>query len=42
MMAKRRLCPERVEPQPEFKYENGKATADFTEFDGAGRGISMN
>jgi hypothetical protein len=35
MMAKRRLCPDEVEPQPEFKYENGKATADFTKFDRA-------
>jgi uncharacterized protein YjbJ (UPF0337 family) len=35
MMARRRLCPERVCPEPVFKYENGKATADFTEFDRA-------
>jgi hypothetical protein len=35
MMAKRRLCPERVLPEPALKYENGVATADFAEFDRA-------
>ena len=35
MMARRRLCPDRVQPEPVFKYENGQATADFTAFDRA-------
>ena len=35
MMAKRRLCPDRVQPEPVFKYDNGQATAGFTAFDRA-------
>ena len=35
MMARQRLCPDRVQPEPVFHYENGHATADFTAFDRA-------
>ena len=35
LMAKRRLCPERVWPEPTLNYENGRVTADFTQFDRA-------
>ncbi|MEN6347092.1 MAG: glycoside hydrolase domain-containing protein [Armatimonadia bacterium] len=34
-MADNRLCPDRVQPEPVFKYENGKASADFTAYDQA-------
>ena len=34
-MAERRVCPDTIRPEPTFKYENGKVTADFTEFDKA-------
>ncbi len=34
-MAERRVCPDTIRPEPAFKYENGKVTADFTEFDKA-------
>lgn len=34
-MAERRVCPDTIRPEPLFKYENGKVTADFTEFDKA-------
>jgi len=35
LMAEHRLCPDTIRPEPIFKYENGKVTADFTEFDKA-------
>ncbi len=34
-MAKRRLCPDTVKPEPSFTYEGGVAKADFTQFDRA-------
>ncbi|MCS6858866.1 MAG: DUF6067 family protein [Abditibacteriales bacterium] len=34
-MAERRVCPDTIRPEPLFKYENGKVTADFTAFDKA-------
>ena len=34
-MAERRVCPHLIYPAPKIKYENGKVTADFTEFDEA-------
>ncbi|NOX56853.1 MAG: DUF4091 domain-containing protein [Planctomycetes bacterium] len=34
-MAKYRLSPDRVWPSPKFDYKDGKASADFTEFDKA-------
>lgn len=34
-MARRRLCPGAVRPAPVIKCENGRVTADFTEFDKA-------
>ncbi len=34
-MAERRTCPDRVTPDPVLRYENGKVSADFTEFDQA-------
>ena len=34
-MAQRRVCPDKISPDPIISYENGKATADFTEFDKA-------
>ena len=34
-MAERRVCPDRIEPSPEIRYENGKVVADFAEFDRA-------
>jgi hypothetical protein len=36
-MAARRTCPNRVLPDPAFRYENGRAFADFTEFDRTAR-----
>jgi len=35
LMAQRRLCGDRIQPSPKFRYENGQATADFAEFDRA-------
>ena len=32
-MAERRLCPGFVFPEPVLRYENGKVTSDFSEFD---------
>lgn len=34
-MADYRLCPDRVYPNPDIRYENGKVIADFTEYDKA-------
>ncbi len=34
-MARRRLCPDRVQPPPTMRYENGRVVADFAEFDKA-------
>ncbi|MCR4410964.1 MAG: DUF4091 domain-containing protein, partial [Thermoguttaceae bacterium] len=34
-MARRRLCPDSVQPPPTIKYENGRVAADFAEFDKA-------
>lgn len=34
-MAERRLCPDRIFPEPTIKYENGKVIADFTAYDEA-------
>ena len=34
-MAEHRVCPDGIRPEPVIRYENGKATADFTEFDKA-------
>lgn len=34
-MARRRTCPNAIQPQPTFKYENGRASADFTAYDKA-------
>ncbi|HUW30329.1 MAG TPA: glycoside hydrolase domain-containing protein, partial [Planctomycetota bacterium] len=34
-MADRRLCPDRIWPDPVFHYANGVATADFTAYDAA-------
>ena len=34
-MADRRLCPDRIQPEPVFHYANGVATADFTAYDEA-------
>ena len=34
-MAKRRLCPDQVRPDPKLSYEDGRVVADFTEFDKA-------
>ena len=36
-MAARRTCPNRIQPDPTFRYENGRASADFTAFDAAAR-----
>ncbi len=35
MMSQRRLSSHQVLPDPKIKYENGKATADFSQFDKA-------
>lgn len=35
-MSQRRLCPDRIDPEPVIKFENGKAVCDFTEYDKAG------
>lgn len=32
-MARKKICPDRVPAEPIFKLENGKVTADFTEYD---------
>ncbi|MCK4373859.1 MAG: carbohydrate binding domain-containing protein, partial [Candidatus Brocadiae bacterium] len=34
-MAERRVCPDRIHPDPVIRYENGQVVADFTEFDEA-------
>jgi hypothetical protein len=34
-MAQRRTCPDRIEPPPLLRYENGRVVADFTAFDEA-------
>ncbi len=34
-MARYRLCPDRVYPEPVFRYEGGRVTVDFTDFDRA-------
>jgi hypothetical protein len=34
-MAKRRVCPDTIKPEPTFTYRDGVATGDFTEFDRA-------
>jgi hypothetical protein len=34
-MAQRRTCPDRVEPSPVLRYENGRVVADFKAFDEA-------
>jgi hypothetical protein len=34
-MAEHRLCPDRIEPGPVIRYENGKVIADFADFDRA-------
>ncbi|HOM16805.1 MAG TPA: DUF4091 domain-containing protein, partial [Thermoguttaceae bacterium] len=34
-MARRRLQPDALRPEPIFRYENGRVEADFTEFDKA-------
>jgi hypothetical protein len=34
-MADRRVCPDRVSPDPVLRYENGKVVADFTAYDRA-------
>jgi hypothetical protein len=34
-MARRRLCPDAVHPAPKFAWADGRATADFAEFDKA-------
>jgi len=34
-MADRRTCPDRVRPEPNLGYKDGKVIADFTEFDKA-------
>ncbi len=36
-MAKHRLCPDTIKPEPLFTYKDGHVTADFSEFDRAGR-----
>ena len=35
MMANYRLCPDRIYPNPDIRYENGKAITDFGEYDKA-------
>lgn len=34
-MAERRVCPDRISPDPVLRYENGKVIADFSAFDRA-------
>jgi hypothetical protein len=34
-IADRRLCPDRVQPEPQFLVRDGEVTADFTAFDRA-------
>lgn len=34
-MARRRVCPDTIKPEPSFTYSDGVARADFTEFDRA-------
>jgi Glycoside hydrolase 123, catalytic domain/Carbohydrate binding domain len=36
-MAQQRVCPNQVHPDPSFRYEHGRASADFTAFDKAAR-----
>ncbi len=36
-MARRRVCPDQVQPEPVFTYRDGKVTADFTEYDKAAK-----
>ncbi|NLF69441.1 MAG: DUF4091 domain-containing protein [Candidatus Anammoximicrobium sp.] len=36
-LASRRLCPDTIRPAPVFRRENGKITADFTDFDRAAK-----
>jgi len=36
-MARRRVCPDTVRPEPVLAYRNGAVEADFTEFDRAAR-----
>ncbi|MGC8642019.1 MAG: glycoside hydrolase domain-containing protein [Isosphaeraceae bacterium] len=36
-MARQRLCPNQVHPDPTFHFKDGRATADFTAFDQAAR-----
>jgi hypothetical protein len=35
LMARNRLCPDAVRPDPEIRFEDGQVVADFTEFDRA-------
>lgn len=37
LMARYRLCPDAVRPMPRFRWEDGRVTADFAEFDEAAR-----
>lgn len=32
-MAARRLCPDRIQPEPSMRYANGKVVADFSQYD---------
>ncbi len=34
-MAERRTCPDRIQPNPSIRYENGQVIADFADFDKA-------
>jgi len=34
-MAERRVCPDGIRPEPNIRYQDGQAIADFTEFDKA-------
>ena len=34
-MAQRRVCPDRIQPDPQLRYEKGRVAADFTAFDEA-------
>jgi len=36
-MSLKRTCPNRILPDPSFRYENGRSSADFAEFDRAAR-----
>ncbi len=37
LMAEHRVCPDRVRPEPIFRLEDGRVTADFTAFDDQAR-----